>query len=161
MTMTAEQFIADCDRYARTTEMDIAPAMEEVAGIVAEGIRKAFGEKRTPDGESWPARVLTIDEEHHLQPPGHHPLLELTGLLKESAAAVQRVEKDSVEVGTTKDDAPYAFLQHFGGTARVFVWELGWLTITIPERQWVGVSNPDLDRSVDVIADQTVRQLWE
>jgi hypothetical protein len=158
--VTADDFINDCDRYAAAQEMELEEAMTACAEVVAQGIRDSFAAKESPTGERWPERRLTIDEEHHLQPPSHHPLLELSGLLRESAAAVQRVEKDSVEVGTTKDDAPYAFMQHFGGTARVFVWELGWLTITIPERQWVGVSDKNLDQCVDTIATHAAKQLW-
>lgn len=140
-------------------ENELQTTADELAKIHA----GYFDAEAGPDGTPWPA--------WHFRDPGAsptHPTLFVTGRLKQSLISgpdhIEDISENTLTFGT---DVPYAAQNNYGGIFPVDRYLIGkggevkvpGSSITIPQREFVGINDAEVDKIAERIADATVAGL--
>ena len=126
--------------------------LERLGHILSRETRNRFKNSVSPDNQKWlPVSDLGLalrKFRHKKKSVNPKPLLD-TGRLRSSIN--YEVKSDTVIVGTNVE---YAKLHQEGGQTKVF----RNLTITVPKRQYLGISKQD-EKLIDVLVDDMVDEI--
>jgi phage gpG-like protein len=133
-SQTVKEFIVDLGTLPGRLQDRAAEALVDCEPIILEAVAENFARSRTAAGDPWPARK---------DPRPTHPLLILDGDLLRAATGgdVRRVNRDSLELGVSKDTIIYAGVHQYG-----------WPEGNVAQREYMAISNATVDQCVETIA---------
>ncbi len=118
---------------------DLSPALKQIGEDLTKSTKQRFADRKGPDGKPWKQNSpVTIQRKGR-----DFPLTGKTGVLGDTIN-YQLTGNDTLEVGSPER---YAAMQQFGGKKSEFPWLLG----DIPARPFLGISNDDNEKIIEII----------
>jgi phage gpG-like protein len=140
---SVEQFAKSCEQMGRDLGADNTMAMRYSAEVVRQKVADNFNQASTATGTPWPAHsAITV------LIYGPHPLLILEGDLSSAAVGegasghVERVGPGLLDFGVSVDVIPYARVH-----------QEGWPEANIPQREYLAVSEHEIDDIANALAE--------
>ena len=147
----------------QVSAMDYSEVLKETADDFRTIHEGYFDRSAGPDGSKWAEWYFRAKNA-----PADHKTLVVTGRLKQSLISgpdhIENVESRGLLFGTS---VPYSFQNNEGGTFpvdEVLIGRRGGMkrpgdTITLPKREHVGITDTDVDKIANRVADATVEKL--
>lgn len=130
--------VLDALQQLQRRMVDMPPAMQDIAGVMADATERAFDDEADPaTGLAWHP---LMDSTVKMRGGDAHPILQRSGQL--AASIVTEHGKDYAVVGSNKR---YAAIHQFGGQAgrkRM---------ATIQARPYLGLGEDDKDEILDIV----------
>lgn len=146
--MTPEEFAAFMEGLPdKLQSMDFQPGLQLVKPLVRKKFDSNFQSSSTADGHKWPPRKPVI-------PPKTHPLLILTGLLKDSSVlgtggGYEDQGPSHLTLGIDAGTVPYALTHQVGNVSK-----------RIPDRPYFEIDEKTADEMTEVFADWLFNDLF-
>jgi len=146
--VTPEEFATFVDSIGEKLQtMDYQPGLQLVKPIVRKKFNQNFLSSSTADGNKWPPRVPVI-------PPKTHPLLILSGLMKNSivegtGGGFEDQGPNHLSLGIDGGAVPYATTQQEGSAYK-----------RIPARPFAEIDDKTADEATEVFADWLFQELF-
>ncbi len=163
-TYTIDEFASVLDVIGeQVAAMDYTEQLRETADDFRTIHEGYFDRSAGPDGSTWAEWYFRAKNA-----PADHKTLVVTGRLKQSLISgsdhIEEVAPRGMIFGTS---VPYSFQNNEGGTFpvdEVLIGRRGGMkrpgdTITLPKREHVGITETDVDKIANRVADATVAKL--
>lgn len=123
---------------------NFAEAFDQIADVMAEKTRENFLNESSPSGRRWPElSPATVARKGHDQILVDSTALRKSVVMRNAPGHVEQIGKDKIVYGT---DVNYAVF-HQEGTSRM------------PQREFLGVDDKNVDNMADIVADHLVETL--